>query len=200
LAQQFASWDELIDGAEQGLSKMADIVEEYGLSHATVLLAGISAKRGPEAYTLQTTQTLPPGVSREEAEASLYFRPPYVLTKLPDVIMTPVAPAEMAIAAGYEGIDVDADPELVIWSIRKVLTMQRHMPLPDGIGGIGGFAELTTISAEGVTQRIIERWPEDQIGAPLHHGPCDWDRWHADNPKPGMSRLKRKIANKLQLV
>jgi hypothetical protein len=110
----------------------------------------------------------------------------------------------MSIAAGYEGIDVDADPNAVMWSVRKVLAMQRHMPLPDGIGGIGGWAELTTVSAGGVSQRIVDRWPEDQVGAPLHHGPIDWDRWHVDNPKPGTSRLKREMAarkaNKLRLV
>jgi hypothetical protein len=66
--------------------------------------------------------------------------------------------------------------------------------LPDGIGGIGGWAELTSVSAEGGTQRIIERWPEDTIGAPQHHGPIDWERWHTDNPKPGVSRLKREMA------
>jgi hypothetical protein len=201
LAKQFASWDEMVEGADAGLSRLADIVAEYGLSHAAVLLAGISAKRGPEAYTFQTTETLPPGVTQEEAKASPYFQPPYVLVKLPDVIMTPVAPPEMAIAAGYEGIDVDADPEAVVWSIRKVLAMQRHMPLPDGIGGIGGFAELTTVSAEGVTQRVIDRWPGDKIGAPLHHSSIDWDRWHTEHP---MSRAKRELldrkASKFRLV
>lgn len=204
LSQEFPTWDDMIGRASDGLTRLAGIVEEFGLNHASVLLAGISAERGPEAYTFQTTETLPPGVSREEAEASSYFQQPYVLTKLPDVIMTPVPPAELSIAAGYEGIDTDADPEAVVWSIRKMLSMQRVMPLPDGIGGIGGLAELTTVSADSITQRVIERWPEDQIGAPLHHEPIDWTRWHADNPRPGQSRLKREIAarkaNKFRVV
>lgn len=204
LSQEFSAWDDLIDDAERGLANLARLVKDYGLSHAAVLLAGISAKRGPEAYTFQTTTELPPCTTREEAEASPYFQPPYVLTKLPDVIMTPVAPPEMAIAANYEGIDVDADPDVVVWGIRKVLAMQRAMPLPDGIGGIGGWAELTTVSEAGVTQRIIDRWPGDKVGAPLHHGPISWDSWHRQNPKPGLSRLKRDMlerkARKLQSV
>lgn len=52
------------------------------------------------------------------------------------------------------------------------------------IGGIGGFGELTTVSADGITQRIVERWPADALGAPLRHGPLDWAQWHRDNPKP----------------
>jgi hypothetical protein len=147
---------------------------------------------------------LPAHISQDEVDACPYFGEPYKLMRLPDVIMTPPVPAETVIAANFEGIDVEADPELVTWSMRKHLAMQRAMPLPDGVGGIGGFAELTTVSAEGVTQRVIERWPGDKIGAPLHHGPIDWDRWHADNPRPGVSRLKREMAarkaNKLRLV
>lgn len=193
LAQQFASWDEMVANGADAMSRLADITESYGLNHASVLLAGISAQRGPEAYTFQTTVELPPGTTREEAEASPYFQPAYVLTKLPDVIMSPVTPPEISIAAAYEGIDTNADPETVVWSIRKVLAMQRAMPLPDGIGGIGGWAELTTVGADSVTQRVIERWPNDKTGAPLHHGPIDWDKWHADSPKPGMSRLKREM-------
>lgn len=185
LAQQFATWDEMVANGADAMSRLADVVESYGLPHAAVLLAGISAQRGPEAYTFQTTVELPPGTTREEAEASPYFQPAYVLVKLPDVIMSPVAPAEISIAAAYEGIDTDAEPETVVWGIRKVLSMQRAMPLPEGIGGIGGFAELTTVGEGGVTQRVIERWSDDQIGAPLHHGPVDWTRWRADNPKPG---------------
>jgi hypothetical protein len=31
---------------------------------------------------------------------------------------------------------------------RPLLTMQRHTSLPEGMGGIGGFGQVTTISAE----------------------------------------------------
>jgi hypothetical protein len=201
LAEKFATWDEMIAGAEAELPQM---VKDYGLSWSTVVLAGISKERGPEIYQFSNDAPLPAHISQEEVDACPYFGTPYKLMRLPDVIMTPPVPAETVVAADFEGIDVEADPELVVWSMRKHLVMQRYMPLPDDIGGIGGFAELTTISAEGVTQRVIDRWPEDKVGAPLHHGSIDWDRWHADNPKPGMRRIKREMlsrkARKLQLV
>jgi hypothetical protein len=75
--------------------------------------------------------------------------------------------------------------------------MQREISLPAGIGGIGGFAELVSVRLDGISQRIVDRWPADKIGAPLHHSPIDWPQWHRDNPKPGVSRRK---ANKLHLV
>jgi hypothetical protein len=184
LAKQFANWDALIADADAGLSRLAEMVAEYGISHAAVLLAGISETRGPEAFTFQTTETLPPGVTREEAEASPYFQPPYVLVKLPDIIMTPPVPAETVIAANFEGIDADADPELVIWQMRKHLAMQRAMPLPAEIGGIGGWVELSTVSLDGISQRIVDRWLGDGIGGPLRPNPIDWTQWDRDNPAP----------------
>jgi hypothetical protein len=201
LAEKFATWDEMIAGAEGELPQM---VKDYGMSWSTVVLAGISKERGPEIYQFSNDALLPAHISQAEVDACPYFGEPYKLMRLPDTIMTPPVSAETVIAANFEGIDVEADPELVTWSMRKHLAMQRAMPLPDGVGGIGGFAELTTVSAEGVTQCVIERWPEDKVGAPLHHGPIDWTQWHADNPKPGMSRLRRDMAarkaSKLQLV
>jgi hypothetical protein len=92
---------------------------------------------------------------------------------LPKVIMTPVPSNEISIAADYEGIEPNADPETAIWSIRKIPAMQRTMPLPQDIGGIGGWAEVMTTSPSGITQRVIERWPEDQIGARLCEQPID---------------------------
>ena len=151
---------------------------------SSVILAGISAKRGPEAYAFQTDDVLPPGTTREEAEASPYYAAPFKMVKLPDHIGTPVAPIEMVEAAGFEGFDVDGDVETVLWSMRKLIMMQRHMPLPGEIGGIGGFAEITTISEEGTTQRIVERW-SDQIGDSFRPTPIDWAQWHRDNPRPG---------------
>lgn len=190
LAQKFATWDAMIAHAE---SELPSIAESYGLSWSSVLLAGISKERGPEIYQF-TNDVPPPDLIAEDASASPTFAAPYKLVKLPEVIVTPpVSDAGTIIAADWEGFDVDADPALVVWSMRKHLAMQRHMPLPVGVGGIGGFAELTTISPDGITQRIIERWPDDKIGAPLHHGPISWDQWDADNPKPGMSRLKRDM-------
>jgi hypothetical protein len=192
LAEQFASWDAMIAGAE---GMLPDLVRGYGLMWSTIILAGISKERGPEAYIFTNDAEPPAHISREEIATSPLYGAPFKLFKLPDVIMTPPVPPETVIAARWEGIDADAEPESVVWSMRKHLTMQRHMPLPGGLGGIGGWGELTTVRGDSVViQRIIDRWSDDKAGAPLHHGPINWDRWHADNPKPGTKARKLELA------
>lgn len=196
LSKQFATWDDMVGDYGAGVPALAAIVEDYGLSHALVVLAGFSQARGPESYTFQTSLALPPGVTAEQAAANEQYAAPFTLVKLPDVIMTPVAPPEMAITAGYEGIDVNADPEVVLWSMRKAMTMQRHMLMPDGVGGIGGFAEIATIGPDGVTQRVLERWSQDKIGGPLDPGAIDWAEWGRDHPKPTQKRALRIVGTK----
>lgn len=190
LSEQFPTFDEFVERAATDLHKLAKIVADWGLSHASVLVAGVSENRGPESYTFQTDLELPPGTSQAEAQANPYFADAFRLVKLPNVCMTPVPPPEISMAADYEGIDVEASPELVVWSMRKMLAMQRAMQLPNDIGGIGGFATLTTVSAGGIEQRVIQRWPADQVGAPLQPDIVDWRAWHADNPKPGNPRMR----------
>jgi hypothetical protein len=110
--------------------------------------------------------------------------------------------------AAYEGVDLEAEPAEVIWSLRKIVEMQRHCAASRDFGAIGGFATCTSVSAEGITQRMLARWCEDQIGAPLRPAPPDWKLWHVENPKPGtvapMSKLKQDMlarkVRKLSLV
>jgi hypothetical protein len=209
LAQLFSTFDELVAGVSDALPRLVEdyvaLQERHGIrSGADLYFVGISAERGPEAYAIKTDDELPPGTTREEAEASEHWAPPFTLLKLPDLVMTPV-PTDQVVPANYEGIDLDDDPEQVTWSLRKILEMQRRMTLPEGIGGIGGFGQLATVSADGVTQRLLQRWP-DQLGTPLRPPLIDWDEWHRDNPKPGapMSRVKRDMlarkTGKLRLV
>lgn len=174
---QGGAFDEVIEKAPAILPALI-AAGDWGKG-GEVLIGGISAERGPEYYSFRLTETLPPGVTLEEARASGFWGDaPGSLTKLPGVIMTPVPSMPDVIAAKFEGIDPDADPDLVVWSMRKHLEMQRHMKLPDGVGYIGGFATLTTVSPEGVRQRVVDRWA-DVAGTSF-----DWDKWHRSNPKP----------------
>jgi hypothetical protein len=210
LARRFSTFDELIAGAS---AVLPDLVKSYELpSGGDIFFVGISDERGPEAYVASTDGVAPPLATREELEASeFYGNELFTLVKLPDLVMTPV-PSDQVVPANYEGIDVDADTETVIWSLRLILEMQRQTKLYPGVGGIGGFGQVTTISGDGITQRMLQRWPADKLGAPLRPGPIDWVEWHAANPKPTsadvipyerMSRVRRDMldrkARKLRL-
>lgn len=181
LGKRYASFDEMIQYAE---SELPGMHASFNLPNgADVVIAGISEARGAEAYLFRTEDVVPPMNSREEMEASELYDIPFKFVKLPNVVESPVCPPEMSIAAGYEGIDPNADEACVIWSIRKLMTMQRHIALPPGIS-IGGFAQVATVTAEGITQRIIERWSADMLGNATQPAPISWDVWHQQNPRP----------------
>jgi hypothetical protein len=185
LAAAFSSFDEMVSGAEAILSDICYCRSPVQISTAAnIVIAGISAERGPEIYTFSTKDEVPPMTTREEHEASPGYAAPFKLVKLPCDVLSPIPDEQTKLAAGFEGFDPDADAETVTWSLKRILEMQRRMPLPKDIGAIGGFGEMTTISADGITQRVIVRWPEDKIGAALHHGPADWPEWHRLNPRP----------------
>ena len=190
LSQAFSTFDQAVDNAEQ---KLPDLAANYNLPNgAQLFFVGISS-RGPEAYVARTDDRLPAGVTREEMEQNEYWVGMYELVKLPDQIQSPV-PNDQVVAANYEGFDPDEPPESVLWSIRKMLEMQRQTKLPHGVGAIGGFGQCTTVYRDRVEQKVLCRWPEDKIGTRLQPPPIDWSQWHRDNPKPGasISRIERR--------
>ena len=67
LAQKFTTWDDMIAGAED---ELPDMVEGYGLSWSTVVLAGVSKERGPEVYSFTNEGELPDHISKAEMDTS----------------------------------------------------------------------------------------------------------------------------------
>jgi hypothetical protein len=48
----------------------------------------------------------------------------------------------------------------------RLAEAQRELTDDDGVRSVGGYAELVTVNSEGVSSRILTRWP-DQLGAPI---------------------------------
>lgn len=105
----------------------------------------------------------------------------------------PTPPVEDLLTAGWQ-IGVDRDKRDAETDLLHMLEIQRRRPASDGKYYIGVHAVLTTVTADGVTQRVVHRWREDRAGrpvrpqgearrrrevmtrarllAPLPHGPC----------------------------
>jgi hypothetical protein len=185
LSGEFADFDAAIDGIEAVLPTFAAAADLH--MDSELILAGWSASRSaPESYLITTGNELPVGTTEEQAAAAAHLPQAFTLQRLPDTITGPVVQDFGVITdANFEGFDVDGPPDLAIWNLRKLIEMQRQTGHTNGVYWVGGFAQLATITPAGITQRILQRWPEDRIGAPMTPSPVDWAAWHRDNPKPG---------------
>jgi hypothetical protein len=68
----------------------------------------------------------------------------------------------------------------------QLMEIQRRLPF-DKVGGgaycIGGFALLTSVDRNGVSQRRIHEWP-DEVGKIIEPGPPpDWAKWRAERER-----------------
>ncbi len=78
----------------------------------------------------------------------------------------PTPPVEDLLAADWP-IGVDRDARNAEADLLHMLEIQRRRPASDGTYYIGGHAVLTTVTADGVTQRVVLRWREDRAGRPV---------------------------------
>jgi hypothetical protein len=194
ISGEFATFDDFVDGADDFLP---DFLPRCGIpTAAEVIVAGFSRLRGPEAYSFRVGDDVPPVNSAEEVAGSPYWqREQYKLLKLPSQLVLSPQPVDQVVPAHWQGCDLDADPEEALWSIRKMLQMQRHTELPEHIGGVGGFAQVTSVFSDRIEQRVVTRWSEDKVGVRLRPAPLDWTRWHQENPRPN-----QRPASVLRLV
>jgi hypothetical protein len=207
ISQRLPTFDAAVEGVE---AILPDILWEYSsLRSAELIIAGWSEKRqAPEAYTIHTAindDDIPAGMTREQADAakaSGALAKPLVLKRLSNATAGPALTLDIMIASGFDNFDIDADPTKLIADLRLVLECQRHMPLEhvkegEGRYYVGGFAQVTTVSPEGITQRILDRWPEDKLGEKIDPGAPDWPALRAKIlGAPKVSRLRRHMAEK----
>jgi hypothetical protein len=90
---------------------------------------------------------------------------------------------------GANGDCVDPESKLV-----HILEIQRRKEADDGNHYVGGLATLTTVTRDGVQQRVVHRWPEDKVGERIEPRPIDWAAWRAARVRPEGSWLKRQMA------
>lgn len=80
------------------------------------------------------------------------------------------------------GCGFDGDVEYYARTLLELQRQRKHEAC-DGWNAVpthivGGFAQLTTVSRDGITTKILHRWP-DKIGETIKPAPVDWARWRA---------------------
>ena len=77
--------------------------------------------------------------------------------------------------------------------------MQRRIVTSQGTHLVGGWADIATITADGVSREVLCQWPEDALEHTIQPGAIDWDAFRASiGLPPGMTLEEREsIANEM---
>jgi hypothetical protein len=128
----------------------------YAGAEFDLVIAGWSEGTGPNSYFLCSYEGV--GVA------------PWAVAELGEISLLPTneavnADLEAAFPNGVRPDDVD--PAAVGL---RILEIQRKHPTGRGLlRNVGAFAQLTTVTPDLITTRIIHRWP-DELGRPLDGG------------------------------
>lgn len=113
----------------------------------------------------------------------------YDLVELP-IVANPAPTLDAIKAAGWPllvGNDaLNAETDLL-----HMLEIQRRMQQDDGKYYVGGRAVLTTVTADGVEQRVVHMWPEDKVGEAIVPQEIDWAVWRKEREVRKMRKMKK---------
>jgi hypothetical protein len=221
LQKRFRSFDEFVEGVE---SVMPSIFGEYlnflsgsGIPDCRLYIIGWSERENaPKAFSMlcvpQQSEAYWQMAAKREAAA--YDMPvvddrPFALVDLAagtagsvNVINPPwpehLSPAECGLQFDVEPDDVpDAmDPELDLLTIME-MQRRRKVSLRPGLPPaywVGGVSLLSSVTESGISQKIVHRWDEDEIGELIEPRPIDWQAWRAARmpaASQGISQFRR---------
>jgi hypothetical protein len=210
------AFDDAVDQIEEFLPQLEDQLWSTAgdLEYAAFqcILAGWSRRRNaPEAYLIQTDHERP-DMSAADMAAGValggYNPDAYTLAKCDDMLIGPDCDRDgqgksACDRVNYDGFDVDDSPERVVDDLRRCILVQRHTALESfgtRIHAVGGFAQLSTINPDGISQSILFDWSEDELGVPIDPGQApEMAPWKSTVPTidlSGLSRLQRRRMEK----
>jgi hypothetical protein len=178
----YATFDDLVAGIEDTLPYIFD---EYlaqfpvagasscddlaGLKVLELVIAGWSeARQAGEAYMIRTHEI---NLNADRVDGGIPVVPAaFQLVRLDSIVACPF-PLPSAMASRPP---IDLDPSYDEVRLRRglieLMELQRASLYPPMLPGrterhiVGGFAQMTTVTREGIYQKIIHRWPEDRVG------------------------------------
>lgn len=167
LARRATSFDELVNIAARELPL---IVEQFRLDRPfELVMAGFFNSR-PNAFFIRT--------EGGNDSAGLL---PYVAFPMSPTLFGPWPSDELIVASKFVEPNPDDTSDSVARNLHKLLELQRRTPAEDGFSRVGGFAELTIITAAGIERQVIHRWTEDRVGQRMSPQPIDWQAWDREH-------------------
>lgn len=221
IGESFNSFDAVVRGIEDAMptyvEKHQTLLASSEFPDFEIFIAGWSNERGgPEAYLMHVYD--PASFEHwNKVHAESGTRPEsFKLQKLEGLVGNPGPTAEEFRAAKLRfACTAEELPEqMTAGDLLHILEIQRRrrVPLRSGLDAhhwVGGLALLTTVTRDGISQRVMHRWGEDEVGKAIHPRPIDWESWRASRggdrssivpkenntptaPPPSMSRHARR--------
>jgi hypothetical protein len=157
------SFDDVVGAIEDDLPRVC------GADPLEIIFAGWSERsRKCEAYFIRANDAAAPASVAAGfeiiAEPVLRSTAPFKLVRLEALATSPLLPADQAECKPKSS----RFDQLCSYAI-KVMEAQRAMLFADWSGEhvyrtVGGFVQLTTLTRDDISQRIIHRWPQDRVG------------------------------------
>jgi hypothetical protein len=195
LERDYKTFDELV---KHGSNRIKELFHEYvdayrdGDAVSTLMLIGWHEEENrPAAYgiDMETAGTKADWVNANNPHPA-GFGLVHELTEL-KAGSVPCPTLVLCKSAGYDLLE-DNNAKNAEKDSLHLLEMQRRMTV-DGVSYVGGQAMLTTVTAKGVTQRVLHRWDEDKLGKMVKPAEIDWAAWRTERATADMSWLKRKM-------
>lgn len=148
LISRASNFDELVGVASRELPL---IVDEFRLYRPfELILAGFFRNR-PTILFIRT-----PG----DHDSSGMGLQPYLICPMGPMLFGP----DPSAVADFTRPDPNDAPERIVSGLCDIVRLQRRVPADDGYSRVGGYAELTTISPDGIETEIFHRWADDLAG------------------------------------
>lgn len=199
LTRRFSSFDEMADGLQTAAPSIySEIIasSEAPINDVTLNIIGWSTREdGPASYMLKMNEP-----AREEelsfrdaqhhkeyGEGAFVNAPAFKLERTDFSTINP-PPYRPLNKIGFPNYDLSEDigdqVENVELDLLHILEAQRRRkfavrPGCESAHKVGGLALVTSVTADGIFQKIVHRWTEDQIGEPIAPMPIDWKEWRA---------------------
>lgn len=189
IRQNFTSFDDVKAWIGPLLERLygqyADTICEPGMwAAADVWVTGWSDEiDGPDGFTISMDG---PAEWASHHENNPHARHPFVVDTLASLGLNlhPCPTAHQFFEAWRPASLPEPENIVPELDLLQIMEMQRRIPCRfNGHPIVGGYAVLTTVDRNGVSQRRIHTWTEDEPGELIKPPPIDWKRWRSERER-----------------